>query len=382
MPDQTQVPLTPGLTVSPISAEDHLTWLADHSASFLQTPAWGKVKADWRNESLGWFRGQTLVSAALVLYRPIPKLKWSLAYLPDGPSLPTLNPELPVDSWATPLVDYLKTKKVFSIKMGPPVISRQWNAATIKSAIANGNVSKLGDVPADSHSAQAQELVEQLRASGWQQESSKADGFGDVQPRFVFQLGLENKSLDELFDGFSQEWRRNIRKAEKSDVAVKEGTFDDLKDFHTVYVETAQRDHFTPRPLSYFERMWQAMADEDPARLRLFLAKRGDEVLAATTLVTVNGHAWYSYGASTTASRDLRPSNAIQWAMIKAAHEAGSHTYDLRGIGDSLDPSDPLFGLIRFKLGTNGRASEYIGEFDFPLNALLHRAVTAYLARR
>ena len=38
-----------------------------------------------------------------------------------------------------------------------------------------------------------------------------------------------------------------------------DGTRDDLADFHRVYVETAHRDHFTPRGLAYFERMWDAL---------------------------------------------------------------------------------------------------------------------------
>ncbi|HMQ65395.1 MAG TPA: peptidoglycan bridge formation protein FemAB, partial [Arachnia sp.] len=37
------------IEVRPISAEQHLGFVADRgSASFLQTPAWGKVKPEWR----------------------------------------------------------------------------------------------------------------------------------------------------------------------------------------------------------------------------------------------------------------------------------------------------------------------------------------------
>jgi vancomycin resistance protein VanK len=45
------------LTVRTISAEQHLEFLRrQRSASFLQTPAWGQVKSEWRRESIGWFR--------------------------------------------------------------------------------------------------------------------------------------------------------------------------------------------------------------------------------------------------------------------------------------------------------------------------------------
>jgi vancomycin resistance protein VanK len=68
--------------------------------------------------------------------------------------------------------------------------------------------------------------------------------------------------------------------------------------------------------------------------------------------------------------------------MIRDAHAEGCATYDLRGISDTLDPDDPLFGLIGFKLGTGGHAVEYVGEWDLPLRPLLARAVSAYLSRR
>ena len=63
------------LTVRAISADQHRAWIATRpSVSFLQLPEWGKVKAGWRPQSIGWFQGSTLVGAGLVLYRPIPKL--------------------------------------------------------------------------------------------------------------------------------------------------------------------------------------------------------------------------------------------------------------------------------------------------------------------
>ena len=68
--------------------------------------------------------------------------------------------------------------------------------------------------------------------------------------------------------------------------------------------------------------------------------------------------------------------------MITDAHEAGAATYDLRGISDTLDPEDPLFGLIRFKLGTGGEAVELAGEWDLVLRPLWAKAVATYLRRR
>jgi len=185
-----------------------------------------------------------------------------------------------------------------------------------------------------------------------------------------------------VFAGFNQLWRRNVRKAEKTGVIVKQGTYDDLTAFHEIYVITAERDGFNPRPVTYFQRMWQEMQREDADRIRLYLACHEHDVLAATTWVRVNQRVWYSYGASSNHKREMRASNAIQWRMISDAHASGAHVYDLRGISDTLDENDPLFGLIRFKLGTGGEAVEYIGEWDYPLNPMLFKAFEWYMARR
>ena len=57
--------------------------------------------------------------------------------------------------------------------------------------------------------------------------------------------------------------------------------------FHPLYVETAERDGFTPRPLSYFTTMFAALQAEDPDRIRLYLAHHEGDLVAATTWVRV-----------------------------------------------------------------------------------------------
>lgn len=372
--------MNPPLVVRPITAEEHLAVVTDASGSFLQTPAWGAVKTDWTSESLGWFDGVNLVGAGLVLYRSLPRTSRALAYLPEGPVIDWSRHS--ATSVTGPLLAHLRQRKAFSVKMGAPIVARRWAASTLKSAIAAGDVPRLSDVPADSTSETAEAVTAELTADGWTRTDSGA-GFGDLQPRYVFQVPLAGRSLDDVFSGFNQQWRRNIRKAQKSGVDVTLGEATDLPAFHEVYVETARRDGFTPRPLTYFQRMWKEMRAEAGAeRIRLYLARHEGHLLAATTWVKVGTHVWYSYGASTSEGRELRPSNAIQWKMIEDAHAAGASVYDLRGITDTLDPGDPLFGLIQFKVGTGGEAVEYVGEWDYPLNGLLHRAFTYYMGRR
>ena len=224
-------------------------------------------------------------------------------------------------------------------------------------------------------------MAKTLARAGWRPPSTD-EGFAAGQPQFVFQVPLAGRSEDELLAGFNQLWRRNVKKADKAGVEVTLGSADELPAFHALYLATAERDHFTGRPLSYFQRMWEAMQAEDPDRIRLYLAHHEGDLVAATTMVQVGRHAWYSYGASSTAKREVRGSNAVQWRMMRDAAAAGAEVYDLRGITDTLSEDDPHYGLIQFKLGTGGEAVEYLGEWDLPLNRVLFKAFEVYMDRR
>jgi len=376
------------LTVRRITADEHLAYVRERSdrssISFLQVPSWAAAKAEWSHASLGWFDDDVIVGAGLVLLRQVPRVKRYLAYLPEGPDIDWTGARTGRDlaDWLDPLADVLRAMGAFAVKLGPVAVVRRWHADTLKDAIAVGTARRLRDVEPDESFPEALAVADRLRDLGWSQKADTGAGFGDVQPRYVFQVPLAGRTEADLLAGFNQLWRRNIKKAEKAGVEVVVGTCDDLPAFHQVYVETAERDRFTPRGLAYFQRMYRAMKAEDENRIRLYLARHEGRVLAATTMVRVGTHSWYSYGASSNEGRDVRPSNAIQWAMIRDSLAAGCELYDMRGISDTLDPEDHLFGLIQFKLGTGGHAQEYLGEWDLRLRPLMSRAVDAYLSRR
>ena len=368
--------------------------------SFLQIPEWAGAKSEWGNMSIGWFDDNELVGAGLVLSRKVPKSRLWLAYLPEGPVVDWAKYE--VGEIVTPMLSLLKGQGAFMVKMGPTIPVRSWDAKTLKDAIAAESKNRGGDsadensthtveplrslrlrdVEADNEFATGQAVIAGLRQAGFTQQPDTGAGFGDVQPRYVFQVPLAGRTQDEIFAGFNQLWRRNIRKADKLEVELVDGTREDLAEFHPIYVETAHRDGFVPRGLEYFEQMWDSLNKFNPRTMRLYLARHDGKALAATTTVQVGPHSWYSYGASANAGREVKPSNAIQWQMITDALDSGATTYDLRGISDTLDERDPLFGLIRFKLGTGGTAVEYVGEWDYALRPGVAKAFDLYMRRR
>ncbi len=373
------------IQVRPIDAARQLEFIAARgSASFLQTPAWARVKPEWRGETIGFFDGAELTGVGLILYRQLPKLKRYLAYLPEGPVLDWSRRDFAAHLDA--LVAYARRNKAFAVRIGPALVHRRWHADTIKSAIADDAVTKLSEVTPDETTIDGIRALRDLQQRGWRTDES-GHGFAAGQPQFNFQLPLRHpdgtqKTDDELLKGMNQLWRRNIKKAEKLGVEVREGTRDDLAAFHRIYLETAERDGFTGRAVSYFETMWDALNAEQEGRMRVYLAEHEGDLVAATTYVQVGEHAWYSYGASTSAKREVRGSNAIQWRMIRDANAAGCAVYDLRGIVEGVGADHPEIGLIQFKVGTGGDAVAYLGEWDYPINKPLYKAFDLYMKRR
>ena len=84
------------------------------SASFLQTPAWARVKSEWRGERVGFYDGDELTGVGLILYRKLPKLPRYLAYLPEGPVLDWSRDDIAEHFDA--LVTHVKKRQAFAVR--------------------------------------------------------------------------------------------------------------------------------------------------------------------------------------------------------------------------------------------------------------------------
>lgn len=370
--------------VREITREEHLAHLRLHpDVSHLQIPEWADVKPDWLSESVGWFEGETLVAAALVLYRHLPGTRRFLAYLPDGPAIDWRTPGLA--RLLDPLLDHLRRRGAFSVRIGPPVVVRHWDADTVTAGLADPDVRHLRELPAAGVDGFALDAGERLRQLGWRRCAEDEDsGFGLGQPRYGCQVPLAGRSVDELRESLAPHFEQALRRAESAGVRVSWGTAADLPDFHRLYTATAAHDGFRARPLAYFRRMWEALNAEDSDRVRLYLAEYDGEVLSAALMINVGSRVWHSYAASGRRGRELRPSSALLWRMLCDARAAGAETYDLRSVTPSLS-GDRLLGRLHFKTGAGGRVVEYLGEWERPLGTrgrVLQRAVGVYLGRR
>ncbi|MFF8604853.1 lipid II:glycine glycyltransferase FemX [Streptomyces sp. NPDC015346] len=379
----------PALRLGPVTPEAYRAFLAARSTgpdgpSFLQLPAWARVKDGWHHQLVGWGpESGELTGVALVLLRPFPGTRKCFAYLPEGPVADWAAPRL--DGWLDPLLKHLRASGAFAVRIGPGPAFRRWSAATLKASTGPGR--RLADVLASEVDPLGTAVAERLRARGWRRCGGESEDGADAQPRFVYQIPLTGRSSEDLWTGLNQEWRRNVRKARKSGVEITVGSAADLPAFHRLLRVTEERDGFRlGRSLAYYERQYAVLNAEHPGRMKLYLARHEGEILAAHTMITVGRRVWYQTGASADHRREVRPSNALQWRMMLDAHALGADVYDLRGVPSTLDPDDRAHGLLRWKLGTGGQVVETLGEWEIPLqgttNHALYRAFQAYLARR
>ena len=152
---------------------------------------------------------------------------------------------------------------------------------------------------------------------GYHIKDDAKDFMDEIQPRYVFRLDIKGKTEEEVMAGFHQKWRYNIRLAGRKGVTVKEGTREDLKDFHRIMMETGARDGFIIRPLEYFEKMYDNLA---PDHMKVLMAY-----------------------------------------------------YEGKPISGVVDEPHPQYGLYRFKKGFGGKFTEFLGEIYIPYKPFTYK---------
>lgn len=148
---------------------------------------------------------------------------------------------------------------------------------------------------------------------------------------------------DELFRKFESQVRRNIRKAERSElklrVAEREKDLTDL--YFALHADTRRRLGVPTQPRRFFAAIWRRML---AAGLGFaLLVYREGEPVAGAVFLEWNGVVVYKFGASDARYWGLRPNNLIFWEAIKRAHGQGARMLDF-GRSDLEDE-----GLRAFK---------------------------------
>lgn len=335
------------------SWDDLLATLPDPHA--LQSWDWGEFKGRWGWEPvrLAWETPDgTPLAAAQILKRRIEKTPWCMLYLPKGPVWDYTDLTL-VERVSADLEAYARREKAIFVKIDPDV--------PIAFGAEDSGVHLLG------------ERVETLLTQrGWQ--------FSSQQIQFKNTVILDlNRPEAAMLAAMKPKWRYNIRLAARKGVAIRRGTEVDLESFYRLYATTSRRDGFLIRPQAYYLDVWRQFPAAN--RATLLLADIDGEAVAGLILFHFGQTAWYMYGASDDAHRNLMPNHLLQWEAIKTAQSLGCTRYDMWGAPDTFDESDSMWGVYKFKTGFGGVTRQGLGAFDYPVNKFIYAAYVRFLPK-
>ena len=320
--------------------EEYKKFLESHDrCNFQQSLEWGNVKTSWKNEVVLTKDANGKITGAIsVLIRKIPVFG-NFMYVSRGP-ICDIHDEKILKELTDGLKELAKKYKAFTLRMEPDIKSND------------------------------EEFKNLVRKLGFKINDTGKKFSDGVQPRYVFRLDIKGKTEEEIFAEFHQKTRYNVRLAGKKGIEIREGTREDLKDFHKIMMVTGKRDDFMIRPLEYFEKMYDCLA---PNHLKLMMAYYEGKPISGIIDIIYGNKVWYLYGASSNEHRNLMPNYLLQWNMIKYSIEQGKDMYDFRGVTGIVDEKDPHYGLYRFKKGFNAEFTEFVGEVYINFQALKYR---------
>lgn len=318
--------------------EEYKVFLQKHKrCNFQQSLEWGSVKTSWKKEViLAEDSSKKIIGSLMVWIRKIP-LFGNIMYSARGPVCDIHNLEV------------LK-----QITEGAKVLAKKYNAIVLR-------------IEPDIESSDT-EFKNIMLELGYLIKDDAKNFRDEIQPRYVFRLDTKGKTEDELFKALHSKTRYNVRLATKKGVTIKDGTKEDLKDFHKIMVTTGIRDGFITRPLAYFEKMYDCLG---PEHMKILMAYYENKPISGVIPIMYGNKTWYLYGASSNEHRNLMPNYLLQWEMIKIAVSRRSDIYDLRGVPGIADDSN---GLYRFKKGFGAKYTEFVGEVYIPFKPLTYRA--------
>ena len=265
------------------SKKEYTEFLEKHErCNFQQSIEWSKVKSFWKNEIvLAEDEKGKIIGSISILIRKIPIFGYMM-YSSRGP-----------------VCDIYDEDVLSQLTEGAKQIAQKYNAFVFKIE---------PDIKSDD-----MEFRRLILSLGYKIKDDAKNFREEIQPRYVFRLDIKGKTEDEVFANFHQKTRYNIRLATKKGVVVKEGTREDLKEFHKIMIETGSRDGFIIRPLEYFEKMYDELA---PNHMKLLMAYHEDKPISGVIPIMYGNKTWYLYGASSNEHRNLMPNYLLQWEMI------------------------------------------------------------------
>ncbi|MFA5228502.1 MAG: peptidoglycan bridge formation glycyltransferase FemA/FemB family protein [Candidatus Paceibacterota bacterium] len=202
-----------------------------------------------------------------------------------------------------------------------------------------------------------------------------------MHPELTWELNISS-SEEDILKGMRKTTRYLIRQAEKNpEVEIISGTSDELlNDFQKVYLETAERQSFTPFSFNYLKKEVDSFKEND--QILIFLGKYNGEVISSSIIVYYSGIGFYHQGATLLKYPKIPVSYLLQWEAIKEAKKRGCRLYNFWGVIPEGVKNHPWAGLSLFKKGFGGKEKEYVKTQDYVLSAKYWLTYIIELIRR
>ena len=170
----------------------------------------------------------------------------------------------------------------------------------------------------------------------------------DVTHSFnVYAVDLRGNS-NTLWERIHPNKRKNIKKAERAGVTVKNSQSEDcFQSFLKMLKVSAMRADFDPQ-LSEVEELWKEFSPMGSARL--FLADYNGRNIASVLVLTHGDTAYARASASFKDAWGVRPNDIIHWKAMEWASEQGYSRYHMGAVPEhELLEGSPLWGVWRWK---------------------------------
>lgn len=391
-----------------VSAQEHDDFVkASSQTNLLQSASWAKVKDNWDNERIGFYKNNQLVASASILIKPLP-LSMTMLYIPRGPIMDYQDQEL-LHFVLTSLKKFAKTKKALFIKFDPSLF-----------LVQNQSGEERQDNP------KTLDLINNLQKAGaiWLGRTELLDE--TIQPRFQANIYKDNFSEELL----SKSTRQAIRTARNKGIQVQFGGKELLDDFSTLMKKTENRKSIHLRGKDYYQKLLdtypehsyitlasidlnerleslqaqKAKAEKEASkftektkpgkiennkqeqkRLQEEMDFLSEKIAQGVTTVPLSGTLVLEYGATSEniyagmdeEYRRYQPALLTWYETAKHAFDRGANWQNMGGVENDLDG-----GLYHFKSKFNPTIEEFVGEFNLPTNPLYHLSNLAYTLRK
>lgn len=390
------------------SAQEHDDFVKKSSqTNLLQSASWAKVKDNWDNERIGFYKNDQLVASASILIKPLP-LGMTMLYIPRGPIMDYQNQEL-LQFVLTSLKQFAKTKKALFIKFDPSLFLVQ---------------AQIGENRKEQQ--ETLDVIQNLQKAGaiWVGRTESLDE--TIQPRFQANIYKDNFSEELL----SKSTRQAIRTARNKGIQVQFGGKELLDDFSALMKKTENRKSIHLRGKDYYQKLLdtypehsyitlasinlnerleslqaqKAKAEKEASkftektkpgkiennkqeqkRLQEEMDFLAEKIAQGVTTVPLSGTLVLEYGATSEniyagmdeEYRRYQPALLTWYETAKHAFDRGANWQNMGGVENDLDG-----GLYHFKSKFNPTIEEFVGEFNLPTNPLYHLSNLAYTLRK